>query len=243
MCFATTSGVSSNAALPPPAEMIVSSLSGNDKLTSDHDVLSDAAFHTGQRPPSSATRNLFILDWDDTIMPTYELKNKEFSIPDRSTEIALNIYGCCVKRSLEMMKQAGQVVIVTNSLSGWVEKSCQLFLPLVWPLVEDIPVAYARTDQTATDVHQLSKAKFVVFKDLVQKYHPTNIFSLGDGLYERNALWNLPGEGVLRKCLNFRPHPSVDQLFTQHVMVCRRLEEAIRRGQDVEWMLYDPAEM
>ena len=26
-------------------------------------------------------------------------------------------------------------------------------------------------------------------------------------------------------------------------MVCRRLEEAIRRGQDVEWMLYDPAEM
>ena len=47
MSFATTSGVSSNAALPPLAEMIVSSLSGNDKLTSYHDVLSDAAFHTG----------------------------------------------------------------------------------------------------------------------------------------------------------------------------------------------------
>ena len=52
---------------------------------------------------------------------------------------------------------------------------------------------------TATDMTQLSRAKFNVFKFLVQIYNPTSIISIGDGLYERNALWNLRGDGMLRK--------------------------------------------
>jgi hypothetical protein len=116
-----------------------------------------------------------------------------------------------------------------------------MFLPSLWPALEDIPIVYARNDTMATDVRELSNAKFAVFKRLVQTYHPRAIVSLGDGLYERNALWNLLGDGVLRKCLNFRPHPSVIQLATQHVVICQRLEEACNRQQDIEWILYDPS--
>ena len=76
-----------------------------------------------------------------------------------------------------------------------------------------------------------------------RRYRPTNIISLGDGLYERNALWNLLGEGVLRKCLNFRRHPSLVQLAMQHDMILQRFEEAICRDRDFEWVFYDPAEM
>ena len=127
------------------------------------------------------------------------LGQTNFSPPDHGMELNLNIYSCCVRRSLEKLKEAGEVVIVTNSLLGWVEKSCKMFLPFVWPALEDIPIVYARNETTGTEVRELSHAKFCVFKHLVQTYHPTSIISLGDGLYERNALWNLLGEGVLRK--------------------------------------------
>ena len=69
------------------------------------------------------------------------------------------------------------------------------------------------------------------------------IKGLGDGVYERDALWNLLGEGVLRKCLKFRQHPSLIELATQHDMVLQRLGEAISRDQDFEWVFYDPVEM
>ena len=184
------------------------------------------------------------MDWDDTVLPTFELRKTQFTIPDYDTRTMFNIYSCCVIQTLEKLMEVGDVVIVTNAAEGWVKKSCQMFLPLAWPLVQDIPTIYARTpDDRTTDVLELSNAKFTVFKHLVQTYHPMNIFSLGDGLYERDALWNLLGEGVLRKCLKFRQHPSLIQLATQHDLVLQRLEEAISRDQDFEWVFYDPAEM
>ena len=184
------------------------------------------------------------MDWDDTVLPTFELRKTQFTIPDYDTRTMFNMYSLCVIRTLEKLKEVGDVVIVTNAAEGWVKKSCQMFLPLAWPLVQDIPTIYARTpDDTRTDVLELSNAKFTVFKHLVQTYHPTNIFSVGDGLYERDALWNLLGEGVLRKCLKFRQHPSLIELATQHDMVLQRLGEAISRDQDFEWVFYDPAEM
>ena len=184
------------------------------------------------------------MDWDDTVLPTFELRKTQFTIPDDDTRTMFNIYSCCVIQTLEKLMEVGDVVIVTNAVEGWVEKSCQMFLPLAWPLVQDIPTIYARTpDDRTTDVLELSNAKFTVFKHLVQTYHPTNIFSLGDGLYERDALWSLLGDGVLRKCLKFRRHPSLVQLATQHDMVLQRLGEAISRDQDFEWDFYDPAEM
>ena len=40
---------------------------------------------------------------------------------------------------------------------------------------------------------------WIVSCELRQRYLPTSVISLGDGKPERNALWNLPGDGVLRK--------------------------------------------
>ena len=58
-----------------------------------------------------------------------------------------------------------------------------------------------------------------------------------------NGTLSMLGEGVLRKCLNFRRHPSLVQLAMQHDMILQRLEEAICRDRDFEWVFYDPAEM
>ena len=133
------------------------------------------------------------MDWDDTVLPTFELRKTQFTIPNDDTRTMFNIYSCCVIQTLEKLMEVGDVVIVTNAAEGWVKKSCQMFLPLAWPLVQDIPTIYARTpDDRTTDVLELSNAKFTVFKQLVQTYQPTNILSLGDGVYERNALWKLP---------------------------------------------------
>ena len=134
------------------------------------------------------------MDWDDTVLPTFELRQTQFTIPDYDTRTMFNMYSLCVISTLEKLKEVGDVVIVTNAAEGWVKKSCQMFLPLAWPLVQDIPTVYARTpgDTTTDDVSELTNAKFTVFKQLVQTYQPTNILSLGDGVYERNSLWKLP---------------------------------------------------
>ena len=158
------------------------------------------------------------MDWDDTVLPTFELRKTQFTISDYDTRTMFNMYSLCVISTLEKLKEVGDVVIVTNAAEGWVKKSCQMFLPLAWPLVQDIPTVYARTpgDTTTDDVSELTNAKFTVFKQLVQTYHPMNIFSLGDGLYERDALWSLLGDGVLRKCLKFRRHPITISLLYEY---------------------------
>ena len=47
--------------------------------------------------------------------------------------------------TLRLAKQLGTVVLVTNAERGWIELSCQKFLPTLYPLLEDVKVLSART--------------------------------------------------------------------------------------------------
>jgi hypothetical protein len=49
-----------------------------------------------------------------------------------------------VKLTLQQSMQLGQVVIVTNAQSPWVETSCKNYMPGALPLIRAIPIVYAQ---------------------------------------------------------------------------------------------------
>lgn len=97
-------------------------------------------------------QTLIVFDWDDTLCPSDWIRENRptlsflkavpnedrFTVPLKELE----------KRAEALLKLAmdmGKVVIVTNAVDPWVRTSCKNFLPGLLPIVEKIPVIYARS--------------------------------------------------------------------------------------------------
>lgn len=137
---------------------------------------------------------LFFFDWDDTLCPTLWIREKlgwnlaelnkwddkrmydyEYSIP-RWFQIALpddprfNNYMSRLQdaalRAIKVAQKFGVVVIVTNSIPGWVERTVKRWFPKFQPYllghgsVPSIPVFHA---QEYYREHQISKGKHLPF--------------------------------------------------------------------------------
>lgn len=105
-------------------------------------------------PPSQHLKthqNLFILDWDDTLLPTsFFLRSgddcHDLQAMARNNMQILNSLQRAVLELLEKMIMFGRVIIVTNAKQGWVEYSSYYMLPRVSQLIElYIPVISAQT--------------------------------------------------------------------------------------------------
>lgn len=101
---------------------------------------------------SDPDETIIFFDWDDTLLPSCWLQDNEeeglslFEPPPQEERFLgpLRRLEAAVGRLLSASLRLGKVVIVTNAESPWVEMSCQLFMPAVEPLLENITVLYAR---------------------------------------------------------------------------------------------------
>ena len=59
-----------------------------------------------------------------------------------------------VQATLELALKMGKVIIVTNAMEPWVERSCMNFLPQIFDLVQQIPVIYARSMYDSLTIDQ-----------------------------------------------------------------------------------------
>jgi hypothetical protein len=93
-------------------------------------------------------QNLFVLDWDDTLLPTSHLIKSQVGFDLQSIAKA-NMRELCVLQRLvlallEKMINFGRVIIITNAKAGWVELSSYYLLPRVHRIIElYIPVISA----------------------------------------------------------------------------------------------------
>merc|ERR1719329_1974413 len=97
-------------------------------------------------------QTIILFDWDDTLCPSNWIRENRpvlsFFKPAPSDErfqrplLELQKH---VEATLRLSLKLGKVVIVTNAMDPWVETSCRNFLPQLLPLVQDIPVIYARS--------------------------------------------------------------------------------------------------
>eukprot|EP00405_Crypthecodinium_cohnii_P017458 CAMPEP_0206454836 /NCGR_PEP_ID=MMETSP0324_2-20121206/21382_1 /ASSEMBLY_ACC=CAM_ASM_000836 /TAXON_ID=2866 /ORGANISM="Crypthecodinium cohnii, Strain Seligo" /LENGTH=329 /DNA_ID=CAMNT_0053925401 /DNA_START=70 /DNA_END=1059 /DNA_ORIENTATION=- len=181
------------------------------------------------------SETLFVFDWDDTLIPSSWLSGHNLRLDDRTAvepwhRELLGEAARVVSKTLAQAKRHGTVVLVTNAERGWIELSCQKFMPSVLPLLEGVRMVSARTSYESSEAPSPLDWKLCAFSAEVERFcgpslydqsNAKNIFSLGDGTHEREALLHtcsgLPG--CRSKSLKFAERPDIHQIIKQHELV------------------------
>jgi hypothetical protein len=98
-------------------------------------------------------QTIIIFDWDDTLIPTsflipyqsliYQPLSKPLPPTIGKKMAEIDEYSA---KLLEMSKQCGKTLIITNAAEGWVELSAQRFMPLTAKVLrKDVEIISART--------------------------------------------------------------------------------------------------
>jgi hypothetical protein len=186
---------------------------------------------------------VIILDWDDTILPNTHLSKLGFSSEDEAFEVPED----CVPVLEELAKEVenflvaclkiGSCCIVTNGLTGWVERSCQRFLPNVVPLLEQMTIVSARSNFQNMFPNRPIEWKIAVYRDLLakrgfmqeppvethtgyvqqQERPPHTVIALGDSQVDRCAIQYVARRtpNTQLKSIKLLDNPSMTQLQKQ----------------------------
>lgn len=181
---------------------------------------------TAQPRPVVLQEKLIIVDWDDTIFPTTFLVAMGITHNTRPSDVpkelrdALRKYAYRVKATFELLQEHGKVVIVTNARKGWIELSCANFLPEIEPLVRSFRRISAQPVEYNGDPKP-DEWKEEAFAEVAQKHFadPAGqpVFSLGDAMYEREALLRTSARlGFVPQNMKLLTQPSLELLEAEH---------------------------
>eukprot|EP00930_Biecheleria_cincta_P096899 TRINITY_DN88670_c0_g1_i1.p1 TRINITY_DN88670_c0_g1~~TRINITY_DN88670_c0_g1_i1.p1 ORF type:complete len:301 (+),score=58.17 TRINITY_DN88670_c0_g1_i1:55-903(+) len=180
----------------------------------------------------SRAETLIIFDWDDTICPTTWLGSEglmeDTSVTPSEDQLAqLEEAAGWASATLRAAKRRGHVAVVTNAAEGWVEWSCQTFMPSLAASLEGVEIISART-RYEREGQDPGIWKRKAFSDVVNTFYRghgpgqrRNVISLGDAIYEREALlWVTSGvPNCWSKSAKFKECPDLLQLAEQHMLV------------------------
>merc|ERR1719245_1070976 len=147
----------------------------------------------------------------------------------------------------------GKVVIVTNARRPWVEMSCNTFLPALKDILKDIPVIYAlervrsgSKERWGNGGSLLTETKARAMKTAVTEFYSRyprqswkNILSIGDALFEHNAVRQVvsarPSNKPCRtKTVKLLEGPSIAGMVVQLSIVTNWLPRIVQLDSDVD---------
>mmetsp|Transcript_19728 Transcript_19728/g.56467 ORF Transcript_19728/g.56467 Transcript_19728/m.56467 type:complete len:433 (-) Transcript_19728:492-1790(-) len=197
---------------------------------------------------STSQETLFVLDWDDTMLPSSWIQRQGLRL-DEGSEIAdwqqelLSEVAVAAAGLLRMTKERGTVVLVTNAERGWIELSCRKFMPELMPCIEGVRIVSARTSYEGPFCVGPLDWKVRAFEAEVARIwrvadsrRTKNIHSIGDGVHEREALL-LATQGLvncLSKSLKFVERPDIGQLLRQHELIAEHLGRIVQHDGDLD---------
>jgi hypothetical protein len=201
--------------------------------------------------PFSFEETIFIFDWDDTILPSAWVQSQGLRLDDEShvseyqAEQLLQVANLAIE-TLRAAKQHGTVVMVTNAQRGWIELSCQKFMPTVLPMIEGIKILSARTTYESRECASPLDWKICAFRDEILRMYGDaaladcsrrkNVLQLGDSMHEREALLrctaNLPN--CRAKSLKFVERPDIAQICKQHSLITGCFERIINHDGNLD---------
>lgn len=186
-------------------------------------------------PTKQATEknNIFIFDWDDTLLctshisplgvfkETPQISSREKKLLSDLEEIILDILNFAIIR--------GNVYIITNAVSGWVEHSASVFYPKVAKLLEKITVISARSEfewQYPADNKLWKIHTFLNLSKVFDVKALTNIICMGDSKLEIEASQILFSqfEKCYLKSIKFREYPKPEDLIKELKLVRDKIE-------------------
>jgi len=172
-----------------------------------------------------------IFDWDDTLLASSFLSGKGYRLDstiDKTPEIDTQLKDLeqSVCTVLNLALSYGNVHIITNAETGWVQLSAQKFIPGVVPLLNKVKVISARSTFEGMFPESPLKWKFYAFQEKLSKSFSEmktekNIISFGDSHVEREAVRAVTrGWPKTRtKSVKFAERPSMEQLRRQIELV------------------------
>ena len=184
-------------------------------------------------------RTLIIFDWDDTLLPTTWLSNNSLlhDLTIKSNTVTSIILADIAESVLTVLRQAqmhGFVIIVTNSEAGWVERTCQRFLPKCQALIDTIPIISARSS------YELYTASPLEWKKRAFRAEcgtATNIVSIGDSECERQAVATLIRPGCTVKSLKLDDKPSPGKIKTQLIILRKFIDMFVSHPTNIDIVL------
>jgi len=202
-----------------------------------------------QSPSSFMTRPIIAFDWDDTILNSTQLAElglRQVGDHSDSSDDMANTFRCQLARLessvFTMLHHAltlGEVVIVTNGETGWVELSAQKFLPGLLPLIGTISVISARSVYQSHNPACPITWKALAFNAVADRFSEiTQIISIGDSLVERNAARLVArGRKMFCKTIKFCERPTLNQLLAQQQVVLMSLSEVVQSQDHLDLAL------
>eukprot|EP00929_Paragymnodinium_shiwhaense_P119042 TRINITY_DN90931_c0_g1_i1.p1 TRINITY_DN90931_c0_g1~~TRINITY_DN90931_c0_g1_i1.p1 ORF type:complete len:397 (+),score=83.82 TRINITY_DN90931_c0_g1_i1:86-1192(+) len=173
--------------------------------------------------------SLVIFDFDDTLFPTTALLDSGHLYGSSSLSLDVELQACAIaaRRALQTAKRFGRVVIVTNSISGWVEKAINTFLPCLLDDLADVPVISAQSVYQPLGAVNPTSWKSFCFRRVALCLQPEpgaggkwleELVSIGDSWGDRaSAIWASRGwEQPLRvKSVKLMEKPGIEDVTRQ----------------------------
>lgn len=203
--------------------------------------------HKKQQPPTTVvTKTIIFLDWDDTLLCSSVLSSNGIKLdtnlsgnPDLLRQ--LDELSTSIISILTAAASYGEVHIVTNGETGWVQLSAQKFVPRVVPLLDSLRVLSARSTFEDQFPDSPMQWKFQAFQqNLAELYSGPdcikNVLSFGDSHAEREAIRavtrGLPWTRT--KSIKFAERPSIEQLQRQLELVVNCFQYISNHEEDLD---------
>ena len=182
--------------------------------------------------------NLFLFDWDDTLLCTSYLQPTgaliDMEINKRDKDIISDLDSLVSKLLLKTMN-IGIVFIVTNGAPGWVELSSTKFYPKTAKILQKIKVISARGLCERKYPGDMRQWKRVAFKFALDTLHDinknivTNIICLGDSNIEMEASYYLKEcfPNAYLKTIKFKESPTHIELQKELKIINIQLDSII----------------
>lgn len=195
---------------------------------------------------AQAQKTIIFFDWDDTLLCSSFLSGEGFRLDtetEKSEEMTkqLKDLEVSVISVLKLAMTYGEVHIVTNAETGWVQLSAQKFIPGVVPLLSKVAVLSARSTYEEIFPDSPLKWKFYAFQERLSKTFELegldkNILSFGDSHVEREAIRAVTrGRAQTRtKSVKFAERPSIEQLQRQIELITNCFQYVFSHEGDLD---------
>jgi hypothetical protein len=116
---------------------------------------------------------------------------------------------------LEVLRRLGDVFIITNSEQGWVQLSCERYIPSVWKCLQEFPIISARTNHEKVHPGNPYMWKYKAFQECVRPHHKY-LMSFGDSPVDHQVAEDVGKLCQLQvKNIKFKLMPSFEDLNLQ----------------------------
>jgi hypothetical protein len=178
-----------------------------------------------------------IFDWDDTLFPTTYLFSSQpgslsenFQMPTE-LQATLDAVAASVLETLELAKQFGQVEIITNSETGWIELSTRRFFPSLVEAIDGIPKISARSGFESQENPLPVQWKTHAFANCINNFYGSsrnrNVISVGDSEHDRAALFLAAQNASCSwaKSLKLSERPDVEYILKEQELIRESMEQ------------------